>query len=385
MQQVDLPFDFPFYGHEHNRLWIDPNGYVTFWNSTCFNFYCTPVWPIRWIAPLMTDLDSSLKAGAIRYEVRNTHVTVHWLDCQLYPTNHTNHSDNGLVSPDDTFDFQLRLYPDGHFNFIYFSFPYDPSDYSPSIVGIQDAVHIEEEDRDYLFRYKLGDIPISKVMKSYQEAQHGNHTNHTLVIEFTPTPSCPDFDGSCEKCTRFSQKQAKEKEGLSCGYCPYDKKCADDFGRELETLHPSCFAVVYDLPENPAQCANASDIVDQLVLEEMERREREENPPAKPTADGAEVAAAILITVALVIVVMYVGYRLRTRHRANASYSRQLQNPMLGHMEPEGVHSSAAAGLEMNDIDVDVLPEDQAPEDMLQTRSRSDASISQAPDEDRLR
>jgi hypothetical protein len=69
---VLLHWDFPFYGHRHRRVWINPNGFISFQQTTCgTHSFCNWASDHRelgyysqYIAPFMADLNPAASDSA---------------------------------------------------------------------------------------------------------------------------------------------------------------------------------------------------------------------------------------------------------------------------------------------------------------------------------
>ncbi|MBI4906772.1 MAG: hypothetical protein HY820_24295 [Acidobacteria bacterium] len=114
-RRVGIPFRFPFFGKTYPDVYINSNGDVTFGDEDTFILgsdglpHIGPLagGPPR-IAALLADLDPSKSSKGIRVFADSTRVVITWLEVPLFGSG---------VRPLQTF--QLRLYPDGHFETAY--------------------------------------------------------------------------------------------------------------------------------------------------------------------------------------------------------------------------------------------------------------------------
>lgn len=108
-QRVGIPFAFPFFGKRYSEIWVNSDGNVTFTegdaNPATKTVGLLAGGPPR-IAPLFDDLDPTHSLKGVSVLMEPARVVVTWLEIPEF----------GSRSP---LTFQLRLYPDGHFEYAY--------------------------------------------------------------------------------------------------------------------------------------------------------------------------------------------------------------------------------------------------------------------------
>ncbi|MCC6391172.1 MAG: hypothetical protein IT167_11265, partial [Bryobacterales bacterium] len=108
-RRVPIPFAFPFYGKRYSEMWVNSDGNVTFAegdaNPAAKTIGLLAGGPPR-IAPLFDDLDPTHSLKGVSVLTEPARVVVTWLEIPEF----------GARS---TLTFQLRLFPDGHFEYAY--------------------------------------------------------------------------------------------------------------------------------------------------------------------------------------------------------------------------------------------------------------------------
>ncbi|MCC6366590.1 MAG: hypothetical protein IT165_23985 [Bryobacterales bacterium] len=108
-RRVAIPFLFPFYGKRYSEIWVNSDGNVTFSEGDAHPATKTigllAGGPPR-IAPLFDDLDPTHSLKGVSVLTEASRVVVTWLEIPEF----------GARS---TLTFQLRLFPDGHFETAY--------------------------------------------------------------------------------------------------------------------------------------------------------------------------------------------------------------------------------------------------------------------------
>lgn len=245
---------FPFYGHSQERIWVDPNGYLSMMVSkTCRGFgFCN--WGEkegshestyqRYIAPLMTDFDPSqfpeskvtFKFGIGPSPHNESRLIVQWSNVVLFSYEKNLHWDS------DGFTFQAIIGQSGEIIFNYFKIPYypgnkflvepnisKPAKRYPSLMGLEDAVPSREEgEEEEMNDYAPLDLDFQQIMALYK--LHGS-----VTVKFTPFPSCFQFQTS-EACANYTLTSGL----LQCEWCIESSACADKYSRDSISLHPSC-------------------------------------------------------------------------------------------------------------------------------------------------
>ncbi|HUQ91303.1 MAG TPA: hypothetical protein VM120_06460 [Bryobacteraceae bacterium] len=108
-RRVSLPFPFPFFGARYAEIWVNSDGNISFTegdaNPATKTIGLLSGGPPR-IAPLFSDLDPSRSVKGVMVFAEAAKVVVTWLEVPEF----------GGGRPQT---FQVRLYPDGHFEFAY--------------------------------------------------------------------------------------------------------------------------------------------------------------------------------------------------------------------------------------------------------------------------
>ena len=110
--EVDLPFEFPFYGASYSKVRIAGNGFLTFQEITAsFGAFLNQQIPTvgnpdAIIAPFWYDIEPN--TGLLHYLGSEDKFTVQYTAAQQFPS-----------SPGETVTFQVVLYPDGSIEYYY--------------------------------------------------------------------------------------------------------------------------------------------------------------------------------------------------------------------------------------------------------------------------
>jgi len=245
-----------FYGHAHQLIFIDANGFASMVPLYCPHFgFCNWKEPEghvdsqyqRYIAPMMTDfnpkrfIDSKV---SYRFDTTNDGMkkfTVQWTNVVLFSYN------NPSMTPEkDGFTFQLVIQENGDIIFNYKTIPYFPGNKTlkenpnsrpkkyPLIGGLEDAVIVQRDNKPVLADYKPLNVDWETVMDLYEKS---NKTG--VQIKFTSLPTCPEFK-SCYACVNYTTQNREIPGRLLCGWCEQVQICADTTGRESSSLSTGC-------------------------------------------------------------------------------------------------------------------------------------------------
>jgi len=246
-----------FYGHAHQLIFIDSNGFASMVPLYCPHFgFCNWQEPEghvdsqyqRYIAPMMTDFNPKrFEKSKVSYRFDTTDgmhsFTVQWTKVVLFSYN------NPLMNPEnDGFTFQLVIYENGDIIFNYKTIPYFPGNKTlkehphsqpkryPLIGGIEDAVIVQRDGKPVLADYNPLHVDWETVMDLYEKS---NKTG--VQIKFTALPTCPEFK-SCHACVNYTTQNREIPGRLLCGWCEQVQICADTTGRESSSLSTGCLA-----------------------------------------------------------------------------------------------------------------------------------------------
>lgn len=234
---------FPFYGHYHDKIYIDPNGFVSVVDRKCVSSgFCN--WQTgndatykRYIAPLMTDFNpKGFKFSKVYFVVSSSEMIIQWQDVTLYRDNDY----EGEVSREkDGFTFQVILKENGKMIFNYRKLPYFPGNQSirvgrkemiyPVVMGVEDASVVE----DVLVPYLPINLNWEKIFNEFQDAPLG------VSVELVPHRQCIEQE-SCYDCVEFSKNLELRMGEGKCGWCAGANVCSDLIGRQADALSASC-------------------------------------------------------------------------------------------------------------------------------------------------
>jgi len=247
-----------FYGHGHQLIFIDSNGFVSMVPLYCPHFgFCNWQEPEghmdsqyqRYIAPMMTDFNpKQFSDSKVSYRFDTTIggmnlLTVQWTKVVLF-----SYSNSDMTLEKDGFTFQLIIQENGDIIFNYDTIPYFPGNKTlqqnptahkkkyPIVGGLEDAVIVEQDDKHVLADYKPLNLNWSKVMDLYEKS---NKTG--VQIKFTALPTCLEFK-SCYACVNYTTRNRLIPGRLLCGWCEEVGICADTTGRESSSLSAGCLA-----------------------------------------------------------------------------------------------------------------------------------------------
>jgi len=211
--RIRLDFNFSFYGHKEPHVWVDSNGFVTFWERSCphnepitqYCFWLTPSrWPVRFIAPFTSDFDpSASNSSRVLYQFGTTNgrsrLAITWWNVTLW--------NSGLVNG---FTFQLILFENGEIIFSYLNLPSHPNYIRPKsfpapypiIIGIRDSPAVKISGKDY----SSNNNAYGSVDLTFGDTSLDNS------IQFIPRSTCRNA-GSCDTC--FPRSSGN----LLCGWC----------------------------------------------------------------------------------------------------------------------------------------------------------------------
>lgn len=234
---------FLFYGHEHEVVYINPNGFLGLTDRICaWEGFCN--WSqdqekhyLRYVAPLMADFDPGKHDWSnIFYAIDNQSLIVQWDNIALF-----RHDFADITAVKDGFTFQVILSKTGSITFNYKIFPYFPgnetldgtnqpnSQIYPTVMGVEDAALVE----DILTPYLPVDLDWSKVLSIVKKS-------HGATINLDPLPTCHSI-ADCVTCYDSGSKK--------CAWCPESGRCTDIIGREKDGISASCFShhdLIYD-------------------------------------------------------------------------------------------------------------------------------------------
>eukprot|EP00808_Paulinella_micropora_P002696 g3662.t1 len=253
MEQVQLDFNFQFYGYNHSKIFINPNGFISTNSSTC-DYFCN--WPNvqanvetdhynRFIAGYMTDLNPN----------HSTTAEIHWWQGVTYPLGLKSlivqYSDVPLfrkvtaVDPreEPVYTFQIHLYADHSIKLLYYHMPVDATTFSldgstptgyPVRIGVEDAeIYTDSSGREALVRYAPLDLSFAQITEFL------DHPRKQSVVHLTPKASCLE-QLTCEQCVNFLLSQYEQPMRLNCGWCQSLGVCTDLMDRERDVVTKSC-------------------------------------------------------------------------------------------------------------------------------------------------
>ncbi|XP_071803469.1 plexin domain-containing protein 2-like [Asterias amurensis] len=208
---VNLPFVFPFYGHNVTKAYIATGGFI--YLGTFFHEYISAN---QYVAPLMGNFDPSINDSAIiRYANNGTAFTVEWSGV------HVQH--NIEVG---SFTFQATLLNDGRIVFAYKRVPVSPlaihgGNGHKVTVGVSDAYYVD--------KYLEG----SSVIQRYIYRYHVIELDEQLVEDntafvLTPLKTCNQLSQSCKTCL------GSPLPTFQCGWCNTLSVCSSGFDRNRQ-------------------------------------------------------------------------------------------------------------------------------------------------------
>jgi hypothetical protein len=249
-QLIHLNFKFPFYGHDHDSIFIDPNGFLELNAQFCGYSFCDwgsraggPSLYSRYLAPILTDWNpgftnwsrvhylqeqATKQDGSLEWRL-----TVQWSRITLW-------SETESYSEDTSFTFQVAIHEDGNIYFEYFHVPFDPTvtlcdcgfgtpTYYPVHMGLEDAVLVRDPDG---YSYLTGYSPLN--------------LNYSLIsdptgisVMFRAQLTCLDFF-NCTSCIAYTDSHRGDPNRLQCGWCDDVQLCSDGVGREEPELSDAC-------------------------------------------------------------------------------------------------------------------------------------------------
>lgn len=313
---LSLPFYFQFYGHRHNKLHINPNGFMSANILDCSGIggaYGFCLWSgtwhyLRYMAPLMTDLNPSGENSAeVHYRIHDNqkHVTVQWSEVPLY--------EEQLQASSPRYTFQAEVNSQGRIIFRYNTMPVSPSDQTidvlgvfrsyPVVIGLEDTIVLDDSPLK-LERYRPINIDPHYVFGGVNNTIGPTTDASHLVkaVVFQPRPTCLNQD-SCGECVAFTDQQRDEPDSLQCGWCKENRLCTDGLGRENSITHELCkqFSTLTTVNDD-GQCAAAEKWSD-------------ENLDQNSAVTAAAYLVLILFFAGVGFCIAYVCMYVRGRHR----------------------------------------------------------------------
>uniref|UniRef100_A0A673YMF0 Plexin domain containing 2b n=1 Tax=Salmo trutta TaxID=8032 RepID=A0A673YMF0_SALTR len=207
--EVNLSFDFPFYGHFLHDLTVATGGFI--YTGDVVHRMLTAT---QYIAPLMANFDPSVSRNStVIYFDNGTALVVQW--------DHVHLQDNYHLG---SFTFQATLHSDGRIVFAYKEIPMEVAQISsvnhPVKVGLSDA---------FVVVHRIQQIPNVRRRTIYEyhrvELTKTKITNSTAV-EMMPLPTCLQFT-SCDSCI-------SSQINFNCSWCHLLRRCSSGFDRHRQ-------------------------------------------------------------------------------------------------------------------------------------------------------
>lgn len=216
---IQLPFEFPFYGHYVTNATLTTGGFINLGKSKSRQLA-----EFQYVAPLMAHFNPSLNTkSSVHHFTDGIVFVVQWSDVIV-----DSHPEAG------GFTFQCVLNKTGEIKFLYHKIPFPVQNISdevhPVTIGISDAYYVDKLTHYYgiwrLFRtfYTYNAVQIN-------QSRLGNNT----AVIFRPKPSCITAR-SCEECS-----ERRESTAFNCFWCHKLTRCSDGFDRHRpEWLSSGC-------------------------------------------------------------------------------------------------------------------------------------------------
>ncbi|CAF0800440.1 unnamed protein product [Adineta ricciae] len=201
---INLKFNFPFYGHEINKIMIGTGGFI----YTGDLLHSALIGSTQYVAPFMANFDPSIggNQSEIKYYDNSTHFICTWNNLYL--------RDQPNIG---SFSFQAVLQDTGH---IYFNYIQIPSmkisvENHPHHIGLSDAYITERTTNEHNMR----------VITLYDKLnlEHGK-IQSGLSVMFTMDKTCNTFT-DCVTCLANRGKR------YNCSWCDTIQKCSDGYDR----------------------------------------------------------------------------------------------------------------------------------------------------------
>ncbi|KAI0222266.1 Plexin domain-containing protein 2 [Lamellibrachia satsuma] len=201
-QRIQLPFRFPFYGHDMDEVLVATGGFL--FTGPFVHPHLTGS---EYIAPLMANFDTELgNKSFVKYFAMRSMAIVSWENL------HLRHKP-GV----GTFSFQVTLYKDGLIVFAYKQIPIPVGKIGtrqhPVKVGMSDAYIIETPEVSTIYRYHQVNIPWSDIVTS-------------AAVVLTPLPTCNRLY-NCVDCQTSDI-------GFDCYWCNTIGRCSSGFDRSRQ-------------------------------------------------------------------------------------------------------------------------------------------------------
>ncbi|XP_071811532.1 plexin domain-containing protein 2-like isoform X2 [Apostichopus japonicus] len=226
---VELPFVFPFYGHNLTAAYIATGGFL--YVGTIVHDFLTVT---QYIAPLMGNFDSSLNdsTSTIKYGNNGTAFTVEWRNI------HVNH-----LEEVGGFTFQTTLFNDGRIVFAYKNIPVSVDEIRGGnghsvTVGLSDGFYTEEP------AYEGSTLVRRTIYKYHEVSMETDNVQDTSAFEFFPLPTCNQLL-TCSECV--GQGPVIH---FDCSWCGAIERCSSGLDRhrdewvdnqcDLEAIYTDC-------------------------------------------------------------------------------------------------------------------------------------------------
>jgi len=291
-QRVNLDFTFDFYGYGERVVWINPNGFVAFNDTTyCMGSFCgwTGQNYKRYIAPIMSDFDpSSDDNSTVWYQLGESEgkkrLIVTWQNLKLW-----------LRTGDDGFTFQVILWEDGVIDLNYQALPYNPQ---VKYIRRTEAANVHYtlvvgcEDSSFPI------IPLNSLRYGLVELEFADiHVHHS--IELVPLVGCSG-PTTCNECITFANSP-QIRDRLTCAWCPENNWCTDPNGKQMAKNSAAGCAGILEMRRTELQCTLKE--VGRVSCPEEECKSQSE---ATATAEVPVIAILIGIAVGFVFFVIFV-------------------------------------------------------------------------------